>query len=86
MTTIMVPAHLPPIAPIEATAAGIGVTSSLRSVATTMSDVSEAMAADGAPEDWTGEAQPNPREANTAECSSPGRPSDLRASGRSGPC
>lgn len=56
MTTIVLPAHLPAIAPIEATAVGNAVTSSLRSVATTMSDVSESMAADGVPDDWTGAA------------------------------
>lgn len=56
MTTILVPGHVPAIAPLTATAAAVSVTTALRSTATTMSDVSEWMTANGAPADWTGDA------------------------------
>jgi len=56
MTTIVVPAHVPAIAELEATAEAASVTTALRSTATTMSDVSEWMTAHGAPADWTGDA------------------------------
>jgi pimeloyl-ACP methyl ester carboxylesterase len=56
MTTIVVPAHVPAIAELEATAEAASVTTALRSTATTMSDVSEWMTAHGAPPDWTGDA------------------------------
>lgn len=56
MTVILVPAHVPAIAELEATATAATVTIALRSAATTMSDVSEWMTAHGAPDDWTGDA------------------------------
>ena len=56
MTTILLPAHVPAIAEMDATAQASSVTTSLRSVATTMSDVSEWMTTHGAPTDWTGDA------------------------------
>ncbi|MEO5665980.1 MAG: alpha/beta hydrolase [Nocardioides sp.] len=56
MTVILVPAHVAAIEELEATAAASSVTSSLRSTATTMSDVSEWMTAHGAPADWTGDS------------------------------
>lgn len=56
MTTIMVPAHVAPIAEMDATSAASAVTTGLRSTGTTMSDVAEWMTAHGAPDDWTGDA------------------------------
>lgn len=56
MTVIMVPAHVAAVPELEATPAATSVTSSLRSTATSMSDVSEWMTAHGAPADWTGDA------------------------------
>ena len=56
MTVIMVPAHVAAVPELEATSAATSVTSSLRSTATSMSDVSEWMTAHGAPADWTGDA------------------------------
>ncbi len=56
MTTIMVPAYIETIPELEADAAAISVTTALRATATSMSDVSEQMSADGAPADWTGDA------------------------------
>ncbi|HXH77505.1 alpha/beta hydrolase [Nocardioides sp.] len=55
-TTILVPAHVPAIPEMTATAQAASVTTALRSTATTMSDVSEWMTAHGAPADWTGDA------------------------------
>lgn len=56
MTVIMVPAHVDAIPDLEASSAAMSVTSSLRSTATSMSDVAEWMTSHGAPADWTGEA------------------------------
>lgn len=56
MTVIMVPAHVAAIPELEASSTATSVTSSLRSTATSMSDVSEWMTAHGAPADWTGDA------------------------------
>ncbi|EON24330.1 hypothetical protein CF8_1630 [Nocardioides sp. CF8] len=56
MTVITVPGHVPAVEELEATAQAASVTTSLRSTATTMSDVSEWMSAHGAPADWTGDA------------------------------
>ncbi|WP_310529887.1 alpha/beta hydrolase [Nocardioides sp.] len=55
-TTIAVPGHVAAIAPLTATARAASVTTALRSVATTLSDISEWMSANGAPADWTGDA------------------------------
>ncbi len=56
MTTILVPAHVPAITELEASADAASVTTAFRSTATTMSDVSEWMTDHGAPADWTGDA------------------------------
>ncbi len=56
MTAIMLPAPIETIHDLEADAAAASVTTALRASATTMSDVSEQMRADGAPDDWTGDA------------------------------
>lgn len=56
MTTVTVPANIGVIHELDVTADAAAVTTGLRSVATTMSDVSEWMTAHGAPADWTGEA------------------------------
>lgn len=56
MTTIVVPAHVPAVAELDASSDAASVTTAFRSTATTMSDVSEWMAARGAPADWTGDA------------------------------
>jgi pimeloyl-ACP methyl ester carboxylesterase len=55
-TTILVPAHVPAIPEMTATAEAADVTTALRSTATAMSDVSEWMTAHGPPADWTGDA------------------------------
>ena len=56
MSTITVPAHVAPIAEMDATGAAAAVTTGLRSTGTTMSDVAAWMTAHGAPDDWTGDA------------------------------
>lgn len=56
MTVISLPGQVPVVDQLEATAAASNVTSSLRSAATSMSDVSEWMTAHGAPADWAGDA------------------------------
>ena len=56
MTTIVVPAHVPAVAELDASSDAASVTTAFRSTATIMSDVSEWMAARGAPADWTGDA------------------------------
>ena len=56
ITTILVPAHVPTLPAMDASARAVSVTTAFRSTATTMSDVSEWMSAHGAPADWTGDA------------------------------
>jgi pimeloyl-ACP methyl ester carboxylesterase len=55
-TTIVLPAHAPAVAELEATAAASVVTTGLRAAGTATSDVSEATSARGAPADWSGDA------------------------------